>query len=1105
MSIKVALEHRTTYRFDRAIGIGPHVIRLRPAPHSRTPIDAYSLTITPADHFLNWQQDPFGNYLGRVVFPTPADVLDITVALVADLGVINPFDFFIEPYAELYPFGYAPDLATDLAPYLAGAFPAPSPDFTAWLDRLPAASASGQPMIDFLVGLNSAVYSDVAYSVRMEEGVQPPEETLSRAVGSCRDSAWLLVSALRHFGLAARFVSGYLVQLAGDDPSQGGPAEDFTDLHAWAEVYVPGAGWIGLDPTSALFASEGHIPLAATPSPSSAAAISGVTDRSETTMEFSNTVRRVFEDPRVTKPYTSGQTDALQRLGRHVDERLVAAGLELTMGGEPTFVSVDDMTSAQWTVAADGPEKRRLANDLAAKLAAQFGRGGLVQRSQGKWYPGESLPRWQIALIWRTDHEPLWDDPALLADPHDETAALPDADQRAADLMAAIGRSLGLPEGHPQPCYEDPLAVLVADVRQPAGPRPGTDPEAPDPALVAELDAGETTPKAWVLPLVPSWFGDVWASAAWRTRRGRVVLVPGDSPAGMRLPLSSVSWVDPDYAGEEAYDTADAELPEPGEGIRAAVADPEEVTQRSALVVEARDGFVHVFLPPLEQLDRFVELVRLVEQTAAAVGTPVVLEGYPPPPDPRVKNLNVTPDPGVIEVNVHPTSSWDELSELTHTLYGLARETRLGTETFALDGRHSGTGGGSHLTLGGPEASRSPLLRRPDLLVSLLTFWQHHPSLSYLFSGRFVGPTSQAPRVDEGRPETLYELEIAFAEIAGLTEDERRPWTVDRSLRHLLTDITGNTHRAEFCVDKMYSPDSTRGRLGLLELRGFEMAPHPDMALVQALLVRALVARFAEEPLDAPLIRWGTALHERFLLPHFALADIAEVVADLRSHGLAFDLSWLAPYREFRFPRIGVTTVSTVGGEGAVELELRQAIEPWHVLGEESTSGGTARYVDSSTERIQVSVAGFVPERQLLTCNGRPVPLASTGTPGSYVAGIRYKAWKPWSALHPTLDIDSPLHVEVVDRPSRVSLGGATYHVVHPGGRSYETPPVNASEAEARRAARFEVGGHTAGEIDVDALDDERAWQAATRTDYPLTLDLRRRPPRRGSPRDGGA
>nr|WP_294694202.1 transglutaminase family protein [uncultured Friedmanniella sp.] len=1093
MSTKVALEHRTTYRFDRAIGIGPHVIRLRPAPHTRTPVDAYSLRIRPADHFLNWQQDPFGNYLARVVFPTPADTLDITVGLVADLGVINPFDFFIEPYAEHYPFRYEDGLSRDLQPYLAATDATASPTLARWLDRLVAGSAQGRRSIDLLVELNTAVYSDVAYSVRMEEGVQTPEVTLSRAVGSCRDSAWLLVTALRHFGLAARFVSGYLVQLASDAPGSGGPAEDFTDLHAWAEVYLPGAGWIGLDPTSALFASEGHIPLAATPSPSSAAAITGVTDRSQTTLEFSNTVRRVQEDPRVTRPYTTGQVERLHRLGGRVDERLAAAGLELTMGGEPTFVSVDDMTSPEWTVAADGPDKRRLASGLAARLAEHYGRGGLVQHSQGKWYPGEDRPRWQIALVWRTDGEPLWQDPALLADPHAApSTAGDDAGALAKVLAQRVATSFGLPAGQAQPCFEDPLAVLVREVRQPDGPRPGADPQQADPVLVAGLDATESTPAAWVLPLAPSWFGEVWASAAWRTRRGRVVLVPGDLPAGMRLPLSSVSWHDPDYSGEESYATAEPPLPEPGEDLRAVVVDPDEVTARSALVVEARDGRVCVFLPPLEQLDRFVELVGLVERCAAAVGTPVVLEGYGPPPDPRVRTLSVTPDPGVIEVNVHPTSSWAELSELTCTLYRLAGEQRLGAETFALDGRHSGTGGGHHLTLGGAEPARSPLLRRPDLLVSMLTFWQHHPSLSYLFSGRFVGSTSQAPRVDEGRPEALYELEIAFDEIAALADDEVRPWTVDRSLRPLLADLTGNPHRSEFCIDKLYSPDTTRGRLGLLELRAFEMPPHPEMALVQALLVRALLVRFAEQPYTAPLVRWGTALHERFLLPHFALADSSDVVADLAAHDLDFDPAWLAPFLEFRFPRIGVTQVPTAGG-GSVELELRSAIEPWNVLGEEATSGATARYVDSSTERIQVAVSRFVPQQQLLTCNGRPVPLVATATPGHYVAGVRYRAWKPWSALHPTLEVDAPLHFDLVDRGSRLSLGGATYHVVHPGGRSYQQPPVNASEAEARRARRFEAMGHTTGVIDVEALDAEAGRRTVVSPDYPLTLDLRRR------------
>jgi uncharacterized protein (DUF2126 family)/transglutaminase-like putative cysteine protease len=1091
--MKIALEHRTTFRFDKSIAIGPHVIRLRPAPHSRTPIEAYSLTISPADHFLNWQQDPFGNYLARVVFPSKASQLEITVGLLVDMVVINPFDFFVEDYAETYPFSYPDELAADLKPYLDIPDTVRGPLLDEWVAANASAPSDEKRTVQFLSALNAAVCRDVAYSVRMEPGVHSPDETLTRRIGSCRDSAWLLVNALRQCGLAARFVSGYLVQLAPDEPSVDGPSgpeTDLTDLHAWAEVYIPGAGWIGLDPTSALFAGEGHIPLAATPHPASAAAITGATEPSVTTMEFSNTVRRAQEDPRTTLPYTPAQIDEIQQLGEAVDGRLQAAGLELTMGGEPTFVSADDMTSAQWTVAADGPEKQEIANRLAAALAERFAKGGVVQRGEGKWYPDEPLPRWQIRLIWRSDSEQLWSDPALLADPFDAAKADADAAASAERLARAITADFGLPDEALQPAYEDPLTRLLAEVSQPAGPRPAFDPEQPDIQLVSELDTSQIEPAAWVLPLVPAWFGEGWASPAWRTRRGRLVLRPGDSAAGSRLPLDALSWIDPDYVGEESYTEVGRSLSEAVGSPRAVVTDPHDAPARTALVVEARDSFVHVFLPPLEKLEKFIELVGLVDHAATQTGIAVILEGYEPPPDSRIKTLVITPDPGVIEVNVQPTSSWAELSDLTHTLYKIAREQRLCAETFALDGRHSGTGGGNHLTLGGPEPTRSPLLRRPDLLVSMITFWQHHPGLSYLFAGRFVGPTSQAPRVDEGRPETLYELEISFAEIAELADTQHRPWAVDRALRSLLTDITGNTHRAEFCIDKLYNPNSMRGRLGLLELRGFEMPPHPDMALVQALLVRALVARFAGERYSAPLIRWGMSLHERFLLPHFVLADLAEVVTDLRAHGVEFELSWLLPFLEFRFPRIGVTKI------GGVELELRSAIEPWHVLGEEAAAGGTARYVDSSTERLQVAVKGFVPERHLLACNGRPVPLTATGAPGSYVAGVRYKAWNPWSALHPTIDVDSPLSFDLIDRVSRFALGGATYHVVHPGGRSYDRPPVNAAEAEARRARRFEALGHATGMIDVEALDAQLIMRSAGNDEYPSTLDLRRRVPR---------
>ncbi|MEP6798677.1 MAG: transglutaminase family protein [Lapillicoccus sp.] len=1110
MSIKVALEHRTTYHFAHPVHVGPHVVRLRPAPHSRTPIEAYSLDVKPASHFLNWQQDPFGNWLARLVFPERVTELDITVGLVADLMVINPLDFFIEDYAERFPFAYEPSLAADLAPYLRpvgeSAVPqegeVPGPVVSAWRTALPDLPAAGVPTVQFLSDLNRAVNADVAYSVRMEVGVQSPDETLTRAIGSCRDSAWLLVSLLRQYGLAARFVSGYLVQLTADLKSLDGPSgpdQDFTDLHAWTEVFIPGAGWVGLDPTSALFAGEGHIPLSATPHPSSAAPIEGVTDPVEVTFSFHNTVRRIHEDPRVTKPYTDAEWTRIDALGEEVDRRLAAGDVRLTMGGEPTFVSLDDMVSKEWNTEADGPQKRQLADALAERLRRVYAMGGVVHRGQGKWYPGEPLPRWQVDLQWRTDGKTLWHNVALLADPWVEADADPEAGQHAEALAAEVATQLGLPAAAVLPAYEDRFEMLAAHVRLPAGARP--DDVDPDVTLVAELDQQETVPTGWVLPLTTGEGDDhAWTSPAWRFRRGRLVLSSGSSPLGLRLPLDAITWTDPDYPGEPSYLVAGPPVDETLPTVT--VVDPDGAPT-TALAIEARDGFVHVFLPPTDRLDAYVSLLSLIERAAAVVGHPVVLEGYGPPPDSRLTRLTVTPDPGVIEVNVQPTTTWAQQRALTTELYSQARQVRLTTEKFDLDGLHTGTGGGNHITLGGRQPIDSPLLRRPDLLVSLLTYWQRHPSLSYLFSGRFIGPTSQAPRFDEGRPEALYEMEIAFAEIARLTTEsaalggEPRPWLVDRALRHLLTDLTGNTHRAEFCIDKMYSPDSSRGRLGLLELRGFEMPPHPQMALLQALLVRSLVTMFWEKPLHAPLVRWGTALHEDFLLPQGAIRDIGAVAADLRAHGLAFEASWLAPFTEFRFPRIGMTRI------GDVELELRSAIEPWHVLGEEATAGGTARYVDSSVEKLQVLVSGLVPEQQIVTCQGVPVPLTPTGVAGEYYAGVRYRAWQPWSALHPSIEVHSPLHFDVVDVPSATSIGGATYHVVHPGGRSYDHPPVNANEAEARRSSRFEPRGHTAGAIDIKALRE--AARLVASDEYPHTLDLRRAVPRSPAPVSGSA
>ncbi len=1123
MSIRVAINHRTRYRFDRLVKATPHTVRLRPAAHTRTPISAYSLNISPSTHFINWQQDPFGNYLARVVFPDAIKEMAFEVDVIAEMTVINPFDFFVEEYARNYPFEYSKQLNKELAPYRA--ITEQGPLLSRWLSKVDRTKAS---INDFLVYLNQLLEQDIEYNIRMEPGIQSCEETLDKASGSCRDTGWLLVQILRHFGLAARFVSGYLVQLTPDVKPLEGPAgttHDFTDLHAWAEVYVPGAGWLGLDPTSGLFAGEGHIPLACTPHPISAAPITGSTESCQVEFDFANTVQRIHEDPRVTKPYTEIQWNQITTLGLAVDAELEHADVRLTMGGEPTFVSIDDMESAQWNTAALGTEKRKLAGELLVRLWKRFGPGGIVHYGEGKWYPGEPLPRWALSCFWRKDGVPIWRHPELMASEDKDYGSTLNT---AAQFIQELAKSLGVSQRDIVPGYEDTLYYLWKETNQPIDIDP-LQADLKDSAerrrLARRLTGGLDQPSGYALPLKCNERSNRWQSCPWEFRREHMFLIPGDSPMGLRLPLDALPWVDEhkrdplheqslfaplpplgDYYGEvtrrysrlieQQTPELDTQAQDPGDDEQAACSE----VIHTAICAEVREGILYVFLPPLTHLEHYLDLIACVELVAQTLAVSVRLEGYAPPADWRIQKLAVTPDPGVIEVNIQPASNWKELVEYTQSLYEDAHQTRLATEKFMLDGRHTGTGGGNHVTIGGAKPSDSPMLRRPDLLRSLVTYWQHHPGLSYLFSGLFIGPTSQAPRIDEARNESLYELEIAFQQIpAG---DVAEPWLVDRLLRNLLVDITGNTHRAEFCIDKLYSPDSASGRLGLVEFRAFEMPPHARMSLVQMLLLRTLIAQFWNKPYALKLVRWGTELHDRFMLPHYVWSDLKSVVCDMQRANFSFQLSWLEPFLEFRFPHYGSITLQDI------QLDLHAAMEPWHVLGEEVTQAGTARFVDSSVERLQVKVQGLTDSRHVISCNGRRIPLHSTGTHGEYVAGVRYRAWQPPSALHPTIGVHAPLVFDIIDTWNGRSIGGCTYHVAHPGGRHYDVFPVNAYEAESRRISRFWPHGHTPGILESPPLlapqghfipEAHRPGTTLAPTEepnpeYPYTLDLRLTP-----------
>ncbi len=1118
--MRVRIRHETRYRYAEPVLFGPHQIRLRPAEHTRARVLSYNLAYSPNAE-IRWQQDPWGNRVARLTFPAGAQAAELAIVVDAafEIRPVNPFDFFVDDRCRELPFEYPDGLARELSPFLAAAHGDPGPRLARWLEELPPKGY----VTDHLVAMNSRVAADVRYVIRNEPGIQSSEETLERRRGSCRDSALLLCDALRAQGFAARFVSGYLVQLAdeGNVPDEAkGVLADVVDLHAWCEVYVPGAGWVGLDGTSGLLVGEGHVPLACTVGPDLAAPVDGTASAPATAFEFAMSVERLGHEPRPRKPYTDEEWARLRAAGDAIDARVRGAGLRLTMGGEPTWTSRAHAREPEWNEAALGPTKWTAGLALGRELAERLGHGALTMARLGKLYPGESLPRWTLHLVWRADGQPVWRDPARLdlAAPREglgpEADAAPDRLEScrrfAVEIAARIGVAPAIVAG-----YEDPWVAIVRELDLPDDVDPlAADLDDPEErrTLARVLGRGLGAPVGFALPVARE--AGRWRTDTWTFRRRHMFLLSGDSPMGLRLPLSRLGGEAAPIFERDTTTVTQSPHPqplppisggrrgEPDSRIPAHV--PTEIAGKGALgtrgcapmglitaiCVESRGGVTHVFLPPTECAEDFLDLVAAVEGVASARGEPVRIEGYPPPHDPRLRGCLITPDPGVIEVNLPPTESFSDYVGTLETIAEAANRAGLCTEKYQIDGREVGSGGGHHLTLGGPTTAESPFLVRPELLAGLLRYVHNHPSISFLFTGLFVGPTSQAPRVDEARHDALVELEIALAraECAG---DAPPPWLTDRLFRHLLVDVGGSGHRTEISIDKLYDPGSPSGRQGIVELRAFEMPPHERMAAAQMLLVRGIVARLAITPYRRDLVRWGAEIHDRFLLPHWIWADFREVLRDLRDHGVPLEDAFYQPFLDHRFPVLGRIEV-----EG-VALELRGALEPWPVLGEQpGAQGGTSRYVDSSLERLEVRAFGLTEGRHVVLVNGIELPLMPTGTATERAGGVRFRAWQPPHALHPEIGVHHPLRFDVVDTWGERSLGACTHHVWHPEGRAFVDPPLTAFEAAARRAQRFTTEGHLPWP----------ARGAATRPhpDHPYTLDLRLYPGDRRVPRGEG-
>jgi len=1060
---RIALTHVIEERFAAPVRLSTHWLRLRPAAHARAHVTAYSLRVRTAPHFVNWVRDAFENHVARVDFPEPVRRFAVEVDVIAEIADTDPFDFLLDERAVEHPFEYDPQVRRELGPYLR--LEPAGPRLARWLARLPRGRLG---IVDRVREIVAAVHEAVTVAAT---GRCDVETALVRGEGDSASLAWLAVSSLRALGLAARFTSGYRVLPAGDRVA--------ATLHAWSEVFLPGAGWIGVDPAAGLFTTAAWVPLACAPDPTKARAVAGFREACE--LEESETlVARVLAPVAPAAPCSSGAWAQIAALGRQVDADLDAAGVRLAVGRELAFVSAEHAGCAEWRIAALGPSKLPVAQALLAALRDRLPPGGMVTIGDGEWFAGEPLPRWRLAYVWRTDGRPVWRDPARAG----PAPAVRVPAGSAETFGRTLARTLGVPASSLVPAYEDPLCPLRADTE--GAPEDLRDPDRRR-ALVDRLSEERAgVPVGWVLPLAWDHANDGWRSGAWTFRRRRLYLLAGTLPIGVRLPLASLppdDAADADDPPRCPFAPRDA-LPDV-HALPAAVQPPSPAPPpRTAVCIEVRDGHLHVFLPPLGRAEQHLLLVAAIEAAAEREGVAVVLEGYEPPEDPRLSRIVLEPAPGTLRVVLPATASVPEHAAVLDVAYAEAARLGLRAERILPDGTCEPVGARAPLVLGGTTPEASPFLRRPAILRALIVHWQRHPSLSYLFANGLVGPGGPAPRADEGRAAALADLAIALERIPG--GEAYPPWLPDRVLRHVLADASGDGRRTELCVERLYDPAHASRRRGEVAIGSFGMPPCARTATLETLLVTALVARFTRHPSAATILPWGHALHDRFMLPSALSADLRAVLADLASAGYPFQPSWFVPCFDTQFPLLGRLQL------GDVMLDLRTAHEPWPVLAEEATGGGMARFVDSANARVEVRLSGHAP-RHVVVCNGRRVPLQPAGDEAAWIAGVRYKRWNPPATLRPTTAPVGALVFDVIDTWTGRAIGGCRYVPAVPElCGPVAVPQIGApvwTEGEARRSVArvgpsppgsgrgwFRAGGSGVGPMALPPEDLARGW-----------------------------